>query len=345
MDVSPKENLPPPPGIINSIKAGFDLIASNITAISLPLLLNLFFWLGPRLRMDDLFDFLKPNLVSVWRTIGVPPVEIQQIIKGYETNLPDFNLFSLISTIPVGVPNLFNSRFLRFIFPRLSEVSLFQSVGQTPFGNPLVLQVNVWSFFGWTFWIILMGWIFGGLYFRNIAWLASGPENDRPVRISQAILQTVLISIVWIIFGVMIGMPVLSVLRLMIQINPVMALMVIFLVSFSSMWVIVPLFFCPHGVFLKHQNAFTSILSSFQMMRFTLPTSSLFVLTTFLLSFGLNFLWNIPREDSWMTLVGILGHSFVATALLASSFVYYRDMTVWLQGAIERLKLSSPRQA
>jgi hypothetical protein len=46
-----------------------------------------------------------------------------------------------------------------------------------------------------------------------------------------------------------------------------------------------------------------------------------------------------------MTLVGILGHSFVATALLASSFVYYRDMTAWLQSAIERLKLNPPRLA
>jgi hypothetical protein len=37
MEVSRLENLPPPPGIINSIKAGFDAIASRITAILLPL--------------------------------------------------------------------------------------------------------------------------------------------------------------------------------------------------------------------------------------------------------------------------------------------------------------------
>jgi len=100
----------------------------------------------------------------------------------------------------------------------------------------------------------------------------------------------------------------------------------------------VPLFFWPHGIFLKRQNFFTSIVSSIQMARFTLPTSSMFVLTVFLLSFGLNFLWNIPPEDSWMTLLGIFGHSFVTTALLAGSFIYYRDMNIWLQGAIEKLR-------
>ena len=74
------------------------------------------------------------------------------------------------------------------------------------------------------------------------------------------------------------------------------------------------------------------------MMRFTLPTSSMFVLTVFLLTFGLNFLWSIPPENSWMTLVGIFGQSFVATALLAGSFVYYRDMNIWLQVMIEKMR-------
>jgi hypothetical protein len=100
----------------------------------------------------------------------------------------------------------------------------------------------------------------------------------------------------------------------------------------------VPLFFWPHGVFIKQQNVIAAILSSVQLVRFTLPTSSLFVLTVFLLTFGLNFLWSIPSEDSWMMLLGIFGQSFVATALLAASFVYYRDMSVWLQNAIEKLR-------
>jgi hypothetical protein len=80
------------------------------------------------------------------------------------------------------------------------------------------------------------------------------------------------------------------------------------------------------------------MITSLQMTRFTLPTSSMFVLTVFLLSFGLNFLWSIPPQDSWITLLGIFGHSFVTTALLAGSFIYYRDMNSWLQAAIERLR-------
>jgi hypothetical protein len=40
-------------------------------------------------------------------------------------------------------------------------------------------------------------------------------------------------------------------------------------------------------------------------------------------------------------LFGIFGHSFVTTALLAASFIYYRDMSVWLQSVIEKLRPNS----
>jgi hypothetical protein len=64
----------------------------------------------------------------------------------------------------------------------------------------------------------------------------------------------------------------------------------------------------------------------------------------FLIGAGLNFLWTIPANDSWLTLVGILGHAFIMTALLASSFVYYRDTTAWLQTVFEKLRAPTPTQ-
>jgi len=37
-------------------------------------------------------------------------------------------------------------------------------------------------------------------------------------------------------------------------------------------------------------------------------------------------------------LVGIVGHAFISTTLLAASFVYYRDMSNWLQNVYERFQ-------
>jgi hypothetical protein len=329
MDVSPKESLPPPPGIINSIKAGFDLIATHITAILMPLLLNLFLWLGPRLRMDALFNSIKAEVVAIWRAGGIPAEEIQRAMQLYETVIPNINLFWIFRTFPIGISSLY----------------LPQDATQTPLGNPAIWQASAAGLLGWMFLLTFLGWVGGGLYFRSVAWLALANRESQPPGIFRAIVQTVLISVIWGFLSVFIGVPTFMILAMILQFNSFIANVLVIIISLVSMWVIVPLFFWPHGIFLKRQNVFTSILSSLQMMRFALPTSSLFVLIMFLLSFGLNFLWAIPHEDSWMTLVGILGHSFVATALLASSFVYYRDMTSWLQDAVEYLKLHQPRRA
>jgi hypothetical protein len=122
------------------------------------------------------------------------------------------------------------------------------------------------------------------------------------------------------------------------MLSPVLAGAAFFIMLALSFWLIVPLFFTPHGIFVRRQNAFYSIFTSLRMARFALPTSGLFVICWFLLSTGLNYLWSVPPENSWMTLVGIGGHAFITTALLAASFVYYRDMNAWLQTVFERLQ-------
>ena len=324
MEVSRIENLPPPPGIINSIKAGFDTIASHITAILMPLLLNLFMWLGPRLQMNALFNSVKNEVVGIWQRGGVPAEDIQRVLDFYNSTIPNINLFWILRTLPIGI----------------SSLLLPHSASATPLGTPAILQVSALNFMGWLFLLTLAGWIGGGLYFRSVAWIAV-PTEERGITTFSAIFQTIFVSIAYGIIIMVIGLPLVFILFLILQLNVVLANLFMLFVSLGSMWVIVPLFFWPHGIFIKKQNFVTSILSSIQLTRFTLPTSSLFVLTVFLLSFGLNFLWTIPPENSWMTLFGIFGHSFVTTALLAASFIYYRDMNIWLQSVIEKLRPNS----
>ncbi|MDO8755027.1 MAG: hypothetical protein Q7J80_14110 [Anaerolineales bacterium] len=322
MEVPRIANLPPPPGIINSIKAGFDIIASHITAILIPLLLNLFLWLGPRLRMDTLFNSIKNDVVMIWQNGGVPAQDIQAVLDLYERTIPHINLFWILRTLPIGI----------------SSLLLPQGASATPLGVPAILQVSALSFPAWIFLLTLLGWIGGAVYFRSVAWIAVPNTDQSGIRTSSAILQTILISIFCIMFLMLVGLPLFTVLFLALQWNAFLANLFVLFLSLASMWVIVPLFFWPLGVFVKKQNVITSIISSIQLTRFTLPTSSMFVLAVFLLSIGLNYLWNIPSEDSWMTLIGIFGHSFVTTALLAGSFIYYRDMSVWLQSVIEKLR-------
>jgi len=323
MEKTRSESLPPPPGVINSIRAGFDAIASNVSVIFLPLAFDLFLWLGPRLSMEKLYLSLLPQMVEGWRILGIPSEQIKQMIAQNAEILPGINLFWLLRTVPIGISSL-------LVGHRFSE---------TPLGTLSTIQVSsAGNFFGWIFLLVFVGWVGGGLYFRNVSRIVRGEELIDPPSVGRALVQTILVSILWIGVVIMIGIPVLILMTILAAASSFIAQISILVFSFLSMWVAVPLFFWPHGVFLKNQNVIVSIFSSLRMSRISLPTSSMFVLTVILLSVGLNYLWSIPPEGSWMAAVGILGHAFVATALLAASFIYYRDMHIWLQTVWERMK-------
>lgn len=321
MEISRLENLPPPPGIINSIRAGFDSIATHMTAILFPFALNLFLWLGPRLRVNVFFDSRKGDMIQIWQNSGISAEDIQRAMAQYDAITPIINLFWMLRTLPIGI----------------SSLPLSKELSPTPLGDPVIWQANGLTIFFAFFAFNLIGWVGGAIYFRRVAWVAVPNENGI-ISLFNAILQTVLVSILCLILFA-IAMPIFSIAMLLLAgIGEVVASLVFVLCSFVAMWFIVPIFFLPHGIFVKNQDIFGAIGSSLYLTRFTLPNSSLFVLTIFLLSYGLNLLWSAVSETSWITLLAIFGHSFVTTALLAASFIYYRDMTAWVQIVMAKLK-------
>ena len=328
MNVEKLETLPPPPGVIGSLRAGFDAVSRHVKLILFPLMLDLWLWLGPRFSVDRL---LSPYMKFLFEQAGrglASPDDMQRIAgvqASFMEALERFNLLSLLGrlvTFPIGV----------------SSLLVGTMPVATPYGEQRVMQVSsMLSLVGLVFLFILIGWVGGGLYFRWVSGTALGGE-EAGIGSVRAIIQTFILSVIWFI-GLMIAMvPVFLVLTLLALISPALANGAVFVMLMLSFWLIVPLFFTPHGIFVRRQNAFSSILSSLRMARFTLPTSGMFVLSAFLLYRGLNYLWSVPPNNSWMLLIGIAGHAFITTALLAASFVYYRDMNAWLQTVFEQVK-------
>ena len=79
MEMDKIETLPPPPGVVGSLRAGFDAIASNLTVILLPLVLDLFLWLGPRLHIDRLFQPIFDEMSQYARFSGIPVADIKTL--------------------------------------------------------------------------------------------------------------------------------------------------------------------------------------------------------------------------------------------------------------------------
>jgi hypothetical protein len=327
MEARQTDQLPPPPGLIASLAAGFDAIANNLTVIAFPVLLDSLLWLGPHLRIRQLLQPLITNLSTLAESgsFGVEEITLAQQVWGDFSE--GFNLAAALRTFPVGVSSLMSG-----IMPT-----------QTPFGLPLEAEIaTAPALIGWLLLLTLCGWIAGGLYFHRVARLVHKETGSGESW--RSVAQTVVLSITWLMVLMMAAMPVLLIFGLLTVINPGLAQVAAFLFALVLVWLLLPVFFSPHGIFTRQQHAFASILSSFWLVRFTLPSSGLFVLSILVISHGLSLLWRVPEQSSWMTAVGILGHAFVTTSLLAASFIYYRDMHAWLQAVFERMG-TEPRSA
>lgn len=332
MELDKIGTLPPPPGVVGSLRAGFDAIATNLSVVLLPLALDLLLWLGPRLRVDRILLSAFEEVSEIARLMGLAsanPDTSQEFSALVLEQLQQFNLLSALRTFPIGVFSLMSG----------------SMPDKTPLGMPPAIHVE--SEFTGLLWIALLtliGWLLGGLFFYSVSRVVVDPSQQTENRVGQAVVQTMVLSILYFMLVIVLGTPLLVGLYVVIVISPLLAQGLLLVLGLLSMWLIVPMFFTPHGIFMRHHNAFVSIYNSLRMARFTLPTSSFFVLSVLLIAYGLNFLWNIPSPDSWMALVGIAGHAFITTSLLAASFIYYRDMQAWLQDVLDRLKENLPKQ-
>jgi hypothetical protein len=324
--------LPPPPGIIGSLRAGFDAIAAHIGLILLPLGLDLLLWLGPRISISRMMQPLLDEMARIAPSSGLPQADIDSMLTVYRAVLSRLNVLATLRTVPVGVFSLMSGR-----MPI-----------QSPFGAPSVMQVeSLAQLLGLLFILTFLGWSLGGLYFQRVAGLVasrSPASTIPPAPAARAVLQTILYSLICLVLIWSIGLPAMFLVYLVFAINSTLGQGLLLFLGFLSLWLLVPLFFSPHGIYVSRQTALASFLGGFRLARFTLPTSSLFVLTVFLVGMGLNTLWAVPAEDSWIVLVGLLGHAFITTALLAASFIYYQDMSAWVQSVLERLRASMPTQ-
>lgn len=328
MNTQQLETLPPPPGVIASLQAGFNIVSSRVALILIPLALDVFVWLGPRFSVGDWFGSVYYAWLDLFRQYGNSP----NAYSFYSSNagpiievIGNINWLSWVRTLPIGVPALM--------------LDLQQELlTQTPLGLKEVIQLpSFLSIFGSMGMLIVIGWLAGGWYFRLVAGASVG-ESEAGISLLRAFVQTVILSVLWFIGLAILILPLLFLISILAAINILLAQAAFFIVIFFLFWFIVPLFFMPHGIFVYKQNAFLSILSSLRMSRFTLPTSSMFVFSQFLLWLGLGYLWRVPAGDSWLKLVGMAGYAFISTMLLSASFVYYRDMNAWLQAVTERFQ-------
>lgn len=322
-----RQEVQSPPSLMRALMAGFDAISNHIGLILFSVLLDGLLWLGPHLRISPL---IKTYMEALSSLMDAQPQEQRQALQASQEVLRDaaqnFNLLSVLRSYPVGIPSLmagYNPTEMPIGEPSTWSI-----------GSPLLI-VGLWLL------LSLCGLIAGALYFHVVAQAALDGEvrwRDTLSVWPWASLQVVLLAIflLLILFGA--SLPFLCLLSLFAFAGFGPGQFVMLLIGAVIVWSLLPLAFSPHGIFVFKQKMWAAVKHSVRVIRMTLPTTGLFFLAVIVLTQGLDYLWSAPPETSWWTLIGILGHAFISTGLLAASFIYYYDASLWMQNVIQQAK-------
>jgi hypothetical protein len=311
------------PNIIQALLSGFNTIANKPYLMLLPVLLDLFLWFGPTWRVDQYF---YPFLQSILSLPGLENPEYTQLLeelrRTWETILVNFDLAVTLRTIPIGVPSLLASK----------------SPFSNPLGNPLIFTPKTDSqILGLLLIFLITGYILGSLYFRNISNQIIKPINNESLKtflrtFAQIILMPIMIMVIFLIIGI----PIVFIFSLISVLFPGISSFMVILFGMLVFWNLIPLIFTPHGIFLYKLNLFPAMMTSIHVVRVSMGRTAWFLLASVILIQGLNYLWQTPPADNWFLIIGIFGHAFIVSAVIAASFHYFIDATKFSQSLLSQ---------
>lgn len=314
-----------PPSLMKSIMAGFDVITNHGSLVLFSIGLDLLLWFGPRVRLVTLFEPVFEQAAAL------PEMQKAGTVEMLRLGAERMNMLGVLRTFPIGVPSLMAGRFSM----------------ETPISSPLLLDISQLSSAvgAWIF-LVLFGVGLGTLYFSLVAQAAvAGRLNIRQAFTAwpRNFGHVLLLTAFWYILMAMFLLPLSCLLSFLLVIGIGFGQFPLLIALFFGaiiVWLMIPLFFSPHGIFLHQKPMWDSIAQGIRLSRATFSTTGLLILVIVVLTEGLDILWNTPAENSWFLLVGIVAHAFIAASLLAATFVYYRDADLWVKELILKRELS-----
>ena len=319
-----------PIGVLAAFVAGFDRVAAKPILILPPLVLDLFLWFGPHLTLPFLAQMVPEALSVLGEMMGpdsgiadmsVFQLMLTSIVERYNvmsalSSLPwgtPFNLLLGITSIPAGLPSVMAGR-----MPILTPLGQPQII---PLGS-LPEAVPIWVV------LISIGLGLGVFYHR---WLAQQTSPDTELlSVWQAWGRMILLFLAIYIGGF-----------LLLMVTGLMTMIIGLLIPFISgimpmlllvflFWATVYFAFTTHGIVLYRFRVVKAMLESARVVRLNLLSSIGFLSICFIITWFGSQIWVRPGEETWYSVLALVGHAFVSTTLIAASYIFYQSRRTWL---------------
>ena len=298
------------PKIIEAFKQGFQTVSQRIYLVLFPLLLDLLFLFGPKIKIAKWFE------TSI-NTMPLPPLaenlkaQWLLIFEQMKTAAQNYNLLTVLRTKPLGLPSLFSDRIFEDLLIK----------------NNLVVETQTFSQAGLFFALFsLIGIGLTVFFFQSIAHATPiKPEPTVRSKWAKVFLNFLVIPFAFFALLLVLFLPGMFIVSLATVFIPMLGSLLLIGLLMLLISVLIPVVFTPHGIVFNNMTFKSALQQSRHIVRQTRGKSSIFLLLAIGVSFFGNMLWNLPKDGSWMLIVGAVGHALITTIILVASFYFFLD--------------------
>jgi hypothetical protein len=307
------------PGVFSTLSAGFELTTRYLWLMVIPVLLDLFLWIGPRLSFRPLFEALFAQLPA--ESLQMIPATLLEAYEG-------INFFTYLSVPLLGVPALMTG-----LTPE-----------KTPIQPAILERAGMGEWFGYLTLLTLGGLLLAAVYYsliayalRRMAAIAAGVSSPLEAgrftrRAGRTWLRLIGLTALTLALFMAVLIPVTLLAGFASLISQAIATLLILAAVMILLWVLMFLSYTPQGMTLNPRAFLPAMGESIRLFRGALPASVglLFVVTLARRVLGLVLL--SADSGTWVTGINLLAHAYISTALIVALFIFYRDRyTAFLQ--------------
>ena len=291
------------------------MVGRNLYLAILPVLLDLFLWLGPHLSIAPLLRQFTALLLAQPVPDQAAAGQVTQAVQLLEQFGEQFNLFSLLSLLPLlNVPSLLARHAPGMV---------------SPLGESHVLAVtSVLALTAWAIVLLPAGLVLGALYLSGLAHRVRAARSTSALPHSSGVgklFWVLLFAAGLLMIGVVLVPLWLLLIGVAAAIVPLLGFLAWMLGVGIASYVALHLLFVVHGILLGGRGLLPAIWESIVLIHTQFPAVVGLVVLVMMIYAGLGFVWSLPSGESWFLLIGILGNACIATGLVAATFVFYQE--------------------
>ncbi len=322
--------------MIETLSAGYAAVNRQPWVLLLPILLNVFLWLGPHVSYSPLVGPVVTGAtdwtqrmtggasqpVADAETEDVSGPEMVQVRQWLIARSDDVNGFEALVWSPLAVPNL----------PSLSTAS-DDIAFVTGWGDGIVL-LSASIALG----LLVGAWFYGGLAVASQN--APGGPLAAGRRVPRGVLDVIGLMAILLGVSLLLGLPVVLLIGFTALISPPVAALGSLMLLVGLLFATVYLFFSVPAIFVSSAGPLQAIQRSVGTVRRHLWASLALILLTWLILAGMGQAWELLASyvpSPYGVLLGILGNAYVASGLIAAGMVFYiqRSEPVSASGAVQ----------